>query len=350
VKRWWIFPTLGFTCLLWIASSAREDLAKYVIHGYAQGTDYTITYYATDEYVRKQAIDSLLGVIDSSMSVYKSYSLINRINDQSGNCTFALDAHLYNVLKRSFTIYKDSKGIFDITVAPLVELWGFGVNPVNRVPDSNEIYKARLCVGMDKIRLRGRRLQKEEPCIQIDVNGIAQGYSVDVLAAFLESQDIPHYIVELGGELRVKGPKPDGSPIRVGIERFATRGDTPNIVINDVMEIATGAVTTAGNYRKFLQEGDRTFSHHIDPRTGYPFDRGIISATVYAEDAVTADGYDNVIVAMDAKQAISFVNSRKHIEAFIIYRDEAGIVRDTMSTGFKQLLATDMNRSGSINF
>jgi len=338
VKAACIFPIIGFACLFW-AGNTKEILTRYTITGYAQGTDYVITYYATNARIHKNTIDSTLNVIDSSMSLYKPYSLINKINT-GGPGFFELDDHFYNVLIKSFAITQDSKGVFDITVAPLVQLWGFGGRAVDHFPDSGEVRQAVACVGMDKIRLKGHRLEKKSPCVQIDLNGIAQGYSVDVLAELLEDRGIQHYVVELGGELRVKGPKPDGLPMRIGIER-PVDGESSVVTINDVMEIREGAITTAGNYRKFLQDGNRKFSHHIDPKTGYPFDTGIISATIYAEDAVTADGYDNVIMAMEAEESIRFVNKRKGLEVFVIYKDTSGKVRDTMSTGFKKLLANN---------
>jgi len=337
VKTTWIVPLIGFACCLSWAGKTVQNPTKYTIRGYAQGTDYMITYYATDSCIHKKNVDSVLNVIDSSMSLYKPYSLINRINS-GGTGRFELDDHFYNVLKKSFSIYRDSKGIFDITVAPLVQLWGFGVQAVDHFPDSTEVRQALACVGMDKVGLKGRRLEKKNPCVRIDLNGIAQGYSVDVLAEFLEDWGITHYVVEVGGELRVKGPKPDGSPMRIGIERPLDE-ENGGVVINDVMEISEGAITTAGNYRKFLQDGKRKFSHHIDPKTGYPFDTGIISATIYAKDAITADGYDNVIMAMEADEAITFVNKHKGLEVFVIYKDASGAVRDTMSIGFKKLLA-----------
>lgn len=332
-----MIPVIGFACCISWAGKTMEHLTKYTIKGYAQGTDYTIIYYAIDSCIHKNTVDSILNVIDSSMSLYKPYSLINKINS-GGAGRFKLDDHFYNVLKKSFSIYRDSKGVFDITVAPLVQLWGFGVQAVDHFPDSTEVHQAAACVGMDKIRLKSRRLEKKNPCIRIDLNGIAQGYSVDVLAEFLEDRGIANYVVEVGGELRVKGPKPDGSPMRIGIERPLDE-ENGGVAINNVMEIREGAITTAGNYRKFLQDGKRKFSHHINPKTGYPFDTGIISATIYAKDAVTADGYDNVIMAMEASEAITFVNKRKGLEVFVVYKDASGTARDTMSVGFKKLLA-----------
>src|SRR5690606_5427459 len=155
---------------------------------------------------------------------------------------------------------------------------------------------------------------------------------------YLEGRGVTHYLVELGGELRVKGPKPDGSPFRVGIER-PRQVEGEGTAINDVVEIQEGAITTAGSYRKFLQDGNRRISHHIDPKSGYPSATGVISATIYSKDAMTADGIDNVMMAMPVTDAIAFVNRLNGIEAFIVYKDELGSVRDTMSTGFKKLIA-----------
>ncbi|WP_036602287.1 FAD:protein FMN transferase [Olivibacter sitiensis] len=313
-----------------------RDLRKYTLKGYAQGTDYTIAYYAEGAVVDQRQVDSLLAVIDSSMSLYKPYSLINKIN-AGPKGSYAIDAHFRRVLGKSFEIVKDSQGIFDVTVAPLVQLWGFGTAPVDRFPDSAAVRQALRCVGMEKIRLKGNYLEKLDACVQLDFNGIAQGYTVDVLANMLEDCGIRHYVVELGGELRVRGPKPDGSPMRIGMERPATEwGDSP--LVQDVMSITEGAITTAGNYRRYLQDGDHRVSHHIDPKTGYPFDTEIISATLYANDALTADGYDNVFMAMKAAEAVTFANARKDMEVFVVYRDRSGVVRDTMSTGFRDLL------------
>lgn len=333
-KRW--VPLAAMACwFIWIGA-VNSGLRRYQITGYAQGTDYTVTYYAEDSVVSKVAVDSILAVIDSSMSLYKPFSLINSINGGDGRAA-VVDEHFFRVLKRSFEIYRDSRGVFDITVAPLVQLWGFGVKAVDHFPDSAAIHDALGCVGMDMIHLKGRRLTKEKPCVKLDMNGVAQGYSVDVLADHLERNGIMHYIVELGGELRVRGPKPDGAPMRIGIERPASER-AGHVVIQDVMEVRIGAITTAGNYRKFLEEGGKRVSHHINPKTGYPFDSSIISATIYAKDAITADGYDNVIMAMEVDEAVRFANKRKDMEVFVVYRDEDGVIRDTMSVGFKKLI------------
>ncbi|MEC3881694.1 FAD:protein FMN transferase [Parapedobacter sp. 10938] len=336
-KRWCFNVITVISCWFVSTGAGNPGLTRYQLTGYAQGTTYRVVYYASNKVVSNTSIDSVLSVIDSSMSLYKSYSLINKVNGANGTLRIA-DQHFLRVLRRSFEIYRHSGGLFDITVAPLVQLWGFGITRQDHFPDTIAVDQVMTCVGMDKIKLRGRRLTKKLPCVALDMNGIAQGYSVDVMADHLEGQGVVHYLVELGGELRVKGPKPDGTAFRVGIER-PTRTEERGTVIEDVVEIREGAITTAGSYRKFVQDGDRRVSHHINPKTGYPFATGIISATVYGEDAMTADGYDNVIMAMPVVDAISFVNRFKGMEVFIVYKDEQGSVRDTMSTGFKKFIA-----------
>src|SRR5690606_37740012 len=240
----------------------------------AQGTDYMVIYYATDSLVRRTEIDDILAAVDSSMSLYKPYSLINKINS-GGRGVFFIDEHFERVVRRSLDIYRNSNGLFDVTVAPLVELWGFGVQQATHVPDSAAVELARDCVGMDDIRISDRSIEKKKDCTRLDFNGIAQGYTVDLLADMLEKSGVKSYVVELGGELRVQGPKPDGSAIRVGIDRPIKEAGA-SLIMNAVIEVNHGAITTAGSYRRFATDGDRVITHHIDPRTGYPFQSGIV--------------------------------------------------------------------------
>lgn len=312
----------------------KEDQRQYAIHGYAQGTDYAVKYFARDSIVTKTDIDRILVSIDSSMSLYKPYSLINRFNASTEG--LILDPGFLKVVVKSFEISRATKGKFDVTVAPLVQAWGFGVKPIQEFPDSAMIRSALSCVGMRHLELRGMRLKKDKSCIQLDLNGIAQGYSVDLVADYLNSKGIKSYVVEIGGEIRMKGPKPDGSVMRIGIEGPATDGAEP--VMKHVLGMNNGAITTSGNYRKFLQKGSLKVSHLISPQTGYPIDNAMISVTVYAKDAITADGYDNALMAMDLDEALAFVTKRRGLEAYFIYHRKDGSIADTMSTGFKKMI------------
>lgn len=315
------------------------DQREYIIHGYAQGTDYTVKYFAVDRSVSKQSVDSILSVIDSSMSLYKPYSMINRFN--TAEEALDLDVHLTAVMRKSFTVYKATKGKFDVTVAPLVQAWGFGPKRVEHFPDSSEVKQLLQCVGMNNLRLNGSRLMKSKSCIQIDLNGIAQGYSVDVVAEHLTKKGISAYVVEIGGELRMKGPKPDGSAMRIGIEGPALSANAEPL-IRHVIQINNGAITTAGNYRKYLQNGTKKLAHLIDPKSGYPLDNNLISVTLYAEDAITADGYDSPIMAMTVQEALDFVASKNGMEAYILYRKEDGSVADTLTKGFKKMIVDQL--------
>jgi thiamine biosynthesis lipoprotein len=326
---------LLFPLIVFLFNGKKNDLQEYNIHGYAQGTDYSVKYFATDSLITKYAVDSILSVIDSSMSLYKPYSQIVRFN--KSNDGLDLDPHFATVMRKSFEVYKATNGKFDVTVAPLVQAWGFGPKRIDKFPDSAEVKELLHCVGMNNLYLKGNRLTKSKACISLDLNGIAQGYSVDVLAEHLIKKGIKSFVVEIGGELRMKGPKPDGSSMRIGIEGPALTSNAEP-VIRHIISINKGAITTAGNYRKYLQKGAGKIAHLIDPKTGYPLSNALISVTIYAEDAITADGYDSPIMAMDVKEALDFVKSKKGMEAYIIYHKKDGSVADTLTKGFKKMI------------
>jgi len=323
---------VGLCCSFSLAGNEKEQ--RFQISGYAQGTTYQINYYSPSETISKQTVDGILAGIDSSMSMYKPYSLISQFNRSEEGTV--IDDRFRTVIEKSLLIFDDTKGLFDITVGPLVAAWGFGAKTINSYPDSAKIASIKECVGTDFLQLNGNFLHKDKPCVNIDVNGIAQGYSVDVVADYLLQQGIKSFVVEIGGELRIHGKKPDGSLMRIGIEGPANDNDEP--VIKHIVGLSSGAITTSGNYRKFRKNGSKKITHLIDPRTGYPLDNELISVTLFAQDAITADGYDNAVMAMHLDDALQFVDKHPSLEAYIIYHDKEGNVVDTMTNGFKQLL------------
>ena len=245
-----------------------------------------------------------------------------------------MDEHLFKVVQRSIKIWKESEGVFDISILPIVEAWGFGAKKHSKVPTNAEIARALSCSGSDKLRIEGKRLIKTMPCLKIDVNGIAQGYSVDVIAKHLESKGVQNYLIEIGGEIRLKGRKQPGNQLmRIGIEQPAEKGnDEP--IIQKVIELHGGAITTSGNYRKFIQNGSKKLSHLMDPKTGRPIDNELISVTVKTRNAMSADGYDNVLIGLGIEKSFDFLKKHKGLEAYFIYQDDHGVVRDTASAGF----------------
>lgn len=313
-------------------SKKDSELKAFTIEGFAQGTSYQITYYAKSAIISSKSVHKLFSELDSSLSIYKPYSLINKFNNSGDG--IEMDNHLSKVVKRSLKIWKESEGIFDISILPLVDLWGFGANKHNKQPIEIEIAQAISCSGSDKIKIKRNKLIKTKACLKIDVNGIAQGYSVDQIAELLEKKGVKNYIVELGGEIRVKGYKqPNSQPMRVGIETFTQNMDDTSS-FQKVLEIKKGAVTSSGNYRRFIQSSSKKLSHLMDIKSGRPLENEIISVTVRAKNAMLADGYDNALIGMGIEKAFQFLKKHKNLDAYFIYRDENGAIRDTSSIKF----------------
>ena len=312
-------------------SFIRVDLA-----GAAQGTTWHITYYGKDTVVRKRQIDSILAVIDSSLSIYQPYSRIVAFNNSTTG--IIIDDHFRRVVEKSLETYHQTDGLFDITILPIVEAWGFGAKSVDSLPDSTTILSLLNCVGSQYLKLDGYRLTKSKPCVRIDVNGIAQGYSVDLLSNFLEKNGIVNYIVELGGELRVHGKKqPGNEPFKIGIEA-PSDNDFSSHPIEKILLADSGAITTSGNYRKYYESNGKKISHLMDPRTGYSIKNEMISVTVYAKDAMTADAYDNALMAMGLDNAMKFVEKRQDLAAYFVYLMPNGNTADTACSRFQKLI------------
>jgi len=330
---------MRYLCVLLVICTAfnqQPTWRKIQINGKAQGTTYHITWYAQDSTIGQAQIDSILAKIDTSLSIYNPYSLISRFNDSASFVN--MDAHMRNVIERSIDTYRQTGGIFDITVEPLVQAWGFGPKKITALPDSAIIRALKKCVGSNNLVVKGNTLHKLKPCIKIDVNGIAQGYSVDVVANYLEAHGIRNYLVEIGGEIRVKGHKqPGGEKMKIGIEAPGDN-DFELTMISKIIAVDSGAITTSGSYRKFYESEGKKISHLIDPRTGYPSQNELISVTVFARDAITADAYDNALMVMGLKNAMQFVEKRKDMAAHFIYRTSKGAVADTASSRFYKLL------------
>ena len=336
-----MFSNFNYSILLFslflVSWTKNPPLREFKISGQAQGTTYSASYFATDSLVTKSQIDSILNVIDLSMSLYKPNSTINKFNAmQVGRSK--LDSHIKVVLKKSFQINKETNGLFDITIQPLMRLWGFYNPNKNNPPDTSKINTLlNTSIGMDKIKLHKSWLSKKNNHVEIDLNGIAQGYSVDVVADFIEAKNISSYVFELGGEIRAKGPKPDGSNIKIGIEG-PTNNQFENPDMKHIISFKEGAVTTSGSYRKYISFNGQNYGHIINPKTGYPINNEIISVTVFAKKAIDADGYDNALMLMPIEKAIKFVESKKELDAYFIYQKQDGKIVDYLTSGFEKMI------------
>jgi FAD:protein FMN transferase len=330
------FSLAGLLILFASAAIKYEERKAIRINGFAQGTTYSITYYAADSIVLKSQIDSILNKIDSSVSLYKPYSLINQFNNSSKSGI--IDNHFFKIMEGAMLVYRETQGLFDVTVQPLVQAWGFGVTKNDSLPSKKNIEAIKKYIGTNKLVLTKNYLLKKDSCVQIDLNGIAQGYSVDVIANFLDSKGIKNYLVELGGEIRVKGKKqPSNEKIKIGIES-PDEDEFSNHPMQKIITLEYGAITTSGNYRNYRESNGKRISHIINPKTGYPVDNELICVTVYAKDALTADAYDNALMLMGLKKAIQFVEKRKYLAAYFIYKNKQGKIADTASSRFYKLM------------
>lgn len=307
-----------------------KTFMEHTINGYAQGTTYNIKYYS-DQEVRQGEVDSLLNIIDLSMSIYNKASLISTFNNPSTG-KVRMDNHMRHVIDESFRTYNLTKGYFDITVMPLVNLWGFGSEGPKNKPTESELNFAKSLVGMSNLKRKGPFLIKKKKGISIDVNGIAQGYSVDVLSDFFQSKGIENYIIEIGGEIYAKGTKPNG-PFLVEVQRpYQSHG-----LHSYKIQLRDKAVTTSGTYEKQVKFDNKYVSHHIDPKTGFPIESKTLSVTVIANTAMEADAIDNYLIFLSPEEAVNYVEKQKDMEVYIVYA-ENNVFKELQSSGFNNYI------------
>ena len=309
------------------------ELQRYELGGVTQGTTYQIVYYADKPQIRQNQIDALLERIDKSMSLYRDDSKITRFNDSSVH-KLSIDTDMTKVIDEAFKVYHNSDGLFDITVKPLVSLWGFSAEEFTEAPSQKIIDEVLPRIGMDKLKLDGDTLYKLKQGIEIDLDGIAQGYSVDVVAQYIMSEGIENFVVEIGGELFAKGIKPDGKPMQIALYRpFVQQGEPEYFTLG----IDGWAVTSSGVTEQYRHIGSKVVSHHIDPKTGHPLENSNLGVTVIASTAMQADAWDNVFMAMTVEDALETAEEMKDLELYIAYK-ENGEVKEQFTSGFKKYL------------
>jgi thiamine biosynthesis lipoprotein len=316
-------------------------LKAFTLTGKAQGTSYQIIYRAADSLVSASEVNQLFSSVDRALSLYNPESLINRFN--RADKEIPTDEHLAAVVQKSLAICAQSKGAFDITIKPLVELWGFGPAGEKKVPSERDIRNALSFVGCGQVYMSGTTLMKKNKEVQIDCNGIAQGYTVDLLAGLLEKKGIQNYLVELGGEIRLLGLNREEMPWSVGIES-AEKNELGNNIISGRIRPGQGAVTTSGSYRNSFRKEGKQYSHIINPFTGYPVGNGMISATIIAPDALTADALDNVCMVLGPAASVRFLQNFTNVEAYLVFETPGGKLADTSTMGFgKYLIRKDQD-------
>lgn len=296
------------------------------------GTSVNITILEQDKILAEDIINQTfkrINYIESIMSTYKESSETSSINNSLPGSDISTSREMDYVLHKAQELTNITNGVFDITVLPLVELWGFHRKD-GHLPANEEIARTFTRVGMENINISHRTMRLKKNGVKIDLSAIAKGYAVDEAVKLLKNNNIKNGIVEAGGDIYCLGAGSNNIPWQIGIKH--PRGDG----LIGTLSLKDTAVTTSGDYQNFFLGEKKRFSHIIDPRTGFPKDTPIISATVLAEDCITADGLSTALLLMVPDKAIAFSEKLENIEALIIY-DEKGAIKIKMTDGIKKL-------------
>ena len=310
----------------------------YTHQGFAEGTSYKIVYESESGTDYEQDIVQLLHDFSASLSIYMPHSLISRVN--KNDSTAVIDDYFRTVFEKSVEINKASNGVFDITVAPLVNFWGFGFTSDIPDADRKKIDSLLQYVGMDKIRISGNRVVKDSPGVMLDMNAIAKGYSVDVVADFLRKKGCRNYLVEIGGEIVARGVNASEKVWRVGIDKPADKA-MPGAELQAIVQLKDKAMATSGNYRRFFEIDGAKYAHTIDIKTGYPVRHNLLSATIFASDCMKADAWATVCMVSGLEKSIEHLKRHPELDALLIYSDEQGNYREFVTDGLKE--SVDIN-------
>ena len=286
--------------------------------GFIFGTIYNVSYQSSHDL--QPEIEAELKRVDASLSPFNKQSIITAVNN---NRPVKLDDRFIEVFTLAEKISKETNGAFDITVAPLVNEWGFGfktgVAPTRHVIDS-----LRAIVGYQKVRLQDGVIRKADPRIMLDCSAIAKGYGSDCVARLLRKHGIDNFMVEIGGEVVTSGINPDRMPWRIGVTKPVDDSTAIDQELQTVLNVTDKAMATSGNYRNFYYKGGRKYAHTIDPKTGYPIQHNILSATVLADDCATADAYATSFMVLGLDGARRILKRHPELMAYLIYSDAKG--------------------------
>lgn len=327
------------------------DADRYVtISGYAQGGTYSVKFNMKDVKVSpeqiRDSVDSILRAVDRSLSGYNRNSLLSRFNEGEGIVPDSLFADMFS---KAYSVYEKTGGVVDAASAPLFDMWGFGFK-AGELPSAEDVERVKAGCGMDRMcpeivpgpsgkidpaQMLLPHLRKDDaPLPELNYNAIAQGYSCDLVASYLYSIGVKDMMVDIG-EIYCDGLNPSGRSWSIGIDAPVDGNNEPGAMIQAVFNVPEGphGVVTSGNYRKFYVRDGRKYAHTIDPRTGFPVEHNLLSATVLAPDAMWADAYATYCMVVGLEEAVSFIESQPGIEGCLIYDGEDGLA-SWRSSGF----------------
>ncbi|MBY8273517.1 FAD:protein FMN transferase [Vibrio fluvialis] len=307
------------------------------LSGPTMGTSYNIKYLQQDglpssDDLHKE-IDRLLEEVNDQMSTYRKDSELSRFNQYQGIDPFEVSNQTATVVREAIRLNGLTEGALDVTVGPLVNLWGFG--PEARpevVPTDAELAERKANTGIHHLSVEGNKLSKDLPHLYVDLSTIAKGWGVDVVANYIESQGIHNYMVEVGGEIRLKGLNRDGVPWRIAVEKPTVDERS----IQEIIEPGDMAIATSGDYRNYFERDGVRYSHIINPQTGRPIHNRVVSVTVLDKSCMTADGLATGLMVLGDEKGIE-IAEQNHIPVFMIVKTDDGF-KEIASSAFKPYL------------
>jgi len=324
---------IQIVALLFISCNRNPSQETYVYNeGEIFGTFYHIQYQFNKDI--QTEIDQALKEVDWSLSTYKPASILSQINQ---NKTVELDSNFITVFMRGQEISKETNGAFDMTVASLVNTWGFGFKTL-AFPDSSTIDSLMQFVGYRNIKLENNTIVKNNPNITIDASAIAKGYGVDVVANLLESKHISNYLIEIGGEIRLKGENPKHKKWTIGIDKPKDDIYNEDSEIQEIIALNHGAIATSGDYRQFYYKNGQKYSHTINPHTGYPVSHNILSTTVYSQDCASADAYATSFMVLELEETKDFSKKHPELGIYVIYAEDSLTNKIWVNNKFQSLI------------
>lgn len=324
-----LFTILLISCK---SSSKEAELTYYQESGEIFHTTFHIKY-EYDRSVSEEIMEALQR-FDDSLNPFKENSIIGKVNN---NVPVKLDSMFLKVFNKSMEVARITDGKFDITASPFINAWGFGFKDMDNVTPE-KIDSMKVFVGYNKIRIENGAVVKDDPRVQINTSAIAKGYSCDIVADVLESFGINNYMVEIGGEITMKGTNEKGDCWRIGIDKPTDDALAMNRELQLILSVCDKAVATSGNYRNFYVKDGVKYSHTIDPQTGYPSEQNILGATIIADDCMTADAYATAFMAMGLEKSVEVAKTIAGLHYYFIYGKPDGEVDVLYSDEFQQFM------------
>ncbi len=329
-----ILYTFGLLTVLYLVFQYRQknNIEGIAITGKTMGTTYTVKYFDGNKTNWKPQIDSLLKDFNQSLSTYIEDSEISKFN-KNGQYSFA-SPYFLPVLQACEQIHSTTNGYFDPTVMPLVNAWGFGPEKIDR-PDSSRIDSIKNYIGFDKVvRFNEKEIHKTNPNASIDFSALAKGYGVDIISEYLKTKGLDNTYVEIGGEVRTNGKNIlSDRDWTVGILNPKSNYEQQEFIAK--VTLHNQAIATSGNYFNYRVVDGVQYSHTLDPKTGYPTEHHILSASVLAKDCMTADAYATAFMSMGHEKALKLIQNTTDIEVYLIFSTEDGQMSTFQTEGFK---------------